>query len=189
LGEGVWEGYSSESIRCFGVATQTNADSPDLQHLVANVDRWTDTVTFSSSARNLLKLGLLDDKLFRPIRVKDLGQGAGPAVEPFVDLKPYHTTRIFPPSPPVVAPAVQGDPGYPAKDELEQAKEVVLKEMPEYAQLVREALANAMEVDEDIVTGDDHGMVVTPLGTGSAIPSKYRNGESSSRAALCRHET
>jgi hypothetical protein len=149
----------------------------DLQHLVANIDRWTDSVTFSSSARNLLKLGLLDDKLFKPISVEDLGQTDGPAVEPFIDLKPYHTTRIFPPSPPIVEAAVKGDPGYPAKDELEQAKEMVLQEMPEYAQLVRDALAKTMDVDEDMATGDDHGMVVTPLGTGSAIPSKYRNGE------------
>jgi hypothetical protein len=151
--------------------------SLDLQHLVANIGRWTDSVTFSSSARNILKLGLLDDKLFKPICVEDLGQTDGPVVEPFIRLKPYHTTRIFPPSPPVVEPAVKGDPGYPAKEELEQAKEMVLQEMPEYAQLVRDALAKTMEVDEDMATGDDHGMVVTPLGTGSAIPSKYRNGE------------
>jgi hypothetical protein len=151
--------------------------SLDLQHLVANIDRWTDSVTFSSSARNILKLGLLDDKLFKPICVEDLGQSDGPAIEPFIDLKPYHTTRIFPPSPPVVEAAVKGDPGYPAKDELERAKEMVLQEMPEYAQLVRDALAKTMDVDEDMATGDDHGMIVLPLGTGSAIPSKYRNGE------------
>ena len=135
-------------------------------------------MTFTSSARNLLKLSLLDDQLFRPIRVENMGEDDGLAVEPFINIKPYHQTRIFPPGQPTIGTLLEGDPGYPAETEREAAKELVMQEMPEYARLVQEARTKTREVDEDMVSEDDYGMVVTPLGTGSAIPSKYRNGES-----------
>ena len=107
-----------------------------------------------------------------------MGEDDGLAVEPFINIKPYHQTRIFPPGQPSIGTLLEGDPGYPAETEREAAKELVMQEMPEYARLVQEARTKTMEVDEDMVSEDDYGMVVTPLGTGSAIPSKYRNGES-----------
>lgn len=136
-------------------------------------------MTFTSSAKNLLKLSILDNKLFKPVAV---GASSGETIaglpEPFIEVKPYHYTRIFPPSQPTIEGLPKGDPGYPAQDGLERAKEEILNEMPEYARLVKEALGKTTPVDEDMNGGDDYGMVVTPLGTGSAIPSKYRNGGS-----------
>ena len=96
---------------------------------------------------------------------------------PFIPAQPHMFTRIFPSTPPQVIVTGDSDPGYPAVRELESAQKLVMDEMPEYADLVKKAWEKTAAIEDAMTVEDDFGMVVTPLGTGSAIPSKYRNGE------------
>jgi len=146
--------------------------------VLANVDRFVDSVTYTSSARNLLKLNILDKDIFQLVHIEDKGdQSMKEDESPFIPAQPHMNTRVFPPSPPQVIVVGDSDPGYPAVPELESAQKLVMDEMPEYADLVKKAWEKTAAVGENRTVEDDFGIVVTPLGTGSAIPSKYRNGE------------
>lgn len=85
---------------------------------------------------------------------------------------------MHPPAPPKVVEDHAKDRPFPTKPaELEWAKDVLAKESPEYT-LACEAAQSTVASDPRSSTpstapGDD--IVVTTLGTGSAIPSKYRN--------------
>lgn len=84
---------------------------------------------------------------------------------------------MYPASPLEVLPHSRADPNYPesAKGQ-ELACQAVLTQMPRYADALR-TLESAPA--PSLPLPDDYGITVTPFGTGSAIPSKYRNGESS----------
>lgn len=85
---------------------------------------------------------------------------------------------MHPPAPPKVLPSGPKDRPFPTnKAELEWAKDVLAKESPDYA-LACEAAQKAVASDprsSQTSTAPGHDITVTTLGTGSAIPSKYRN--------------
>jgi hypothetical protein len=120
---------------------------------------------------------MLDEDIFQLPHTFNKGAVEDDPLEaPLTLVKPYQITRIFPPSPPTIPVSRPGDPPYPKEAEIEEAKKTIMQSMPEYATLVEEARKKVDQADVDM-SGDDYGIVVTPLGTGSAIPSKYRNGE------------
>lgn len=96
-------------------------------------------------------------------------------------MQPLHNTGMHPFAAPHVLEPRPSDVPFPTtKAGLEEAKATLEETLTEYiasVTLAKEAvaleLAQRMEVEASI--GDD--IVVTTLGTGSAIPSKYRNGE------------
>lgn len=58
---------------------------------------------------------------------------------------------------------------------------MVLAQMPKYADALR-TLESAEVMPTE--SPEDYGISVTPFGTGSAIPSKYRNGKPHVRTAF-----
>lgn len=86
-------------------------------------------------------------------------------------------TRIFPPSATTIAHPHTGDPVCPiGPEEIATAQGKVEQDIPKFGEALR-ALREAPLQDVDMDAGEHYGIVVTPLGTGSAIPSKHRNGE------------
>jgi len=82
-----------------------------------------------------------------------------------------------PAAPKLMSPSAKDRPFPTQPAELEWAKDVLAKESPEYS-LACEAAQRAVASDSrssqpSTAPGDD--ITVTTLGTGSAIPSKYRN--------------
>lgn len=93
-------------------------------------------------------------------------------------LQPYHLMKMYPPTPPTVLQPHERDlPFHTTSEATQSAKDKVQISMPEYAaecsrarQSVR---ADPRGTSDRKELGDD--VVVTTLGTGSAMPSKYRN--------------
>lgn len=86
--------------------------------------------------------------------------------------------RMHPPAAPALMPPHAKDRPYPTDpSEIQWAREVLSRESPDYALACEEARRNVENDRRSNVTeskpGDD--IIVTTLGTGSAIPSKYRN--------------
>jgi ribonuclease Z len=83
--------------------------------------------------------------------------------------------KMYPSGPLEVLPHSRADPNYPESTKgQELACQAVLTQMPRYADALR-TLESAPEAS--LPTPNDYGITVTPFGTGSAIPSKYRNGK------------
>ena len=93
-------------------------------------------------------------------------------------VRPQQSVRMHPPGPVETLPLVDKFGPYTATPEdLIRARRHLRKESPRYAQLCDEA-KKAVEADPRSASsrnrvGDD--ILITTLGTGSAIPSKYRN--------------
>ncbi|KAK8843961.1 hypothetical protein IAR55_006753 [Kwoniella newhampshirensis] len=150
------------------------------QHLIADPDNSPDHTVFNSAAWNTLQLSLLDSEIFTPPYI------ASSTPEPSSPLPPNTNflvqgsyCRMHPPSPASILPHHEKDvPFLVIAAEGDVARETILSDMPEYAQACNAAQA-AVRADPRSGTppasqaGDD--IVVTTLGTGSAIPSKYRN--------------
>jgi ribonuclease Z len=85
---------------------------------------------------------------------------------------------MHPPAPPALMPPHAKDRPFPTDpSEVQWAREVLSRESPEYALACEEARRNVENDPRATVTASKPGenIIVTTLGTGSAIPSKYRN--------------
>ncbi|WWC73000.1 uncharacterized protein I206_106964 [Kwoniella pini CBS 10737] len=167
----VWESADyKEWMKAFGERTQ---------HLIADPVEYPDRTVFNSAAWNTLQLSIADSTIFNPPYVTS-------PRPPSVDLPPNTSflvegafCRMHPPAPVTLLGVHDKDiPFTITKEEAESARETIRQDMPEYsiacdaAQLsISSALRAKSSSDKQI--GED--IVVTTLGTGSAIPSKYRN--------------
>jgi len=93
-------------------------------------------------------------------------------------LVPNLEVRMHPPAAPAILPPHAKDRPFPTNSsEVQWAREVLSRESQDYALACEEARRNVANDPRsnasDAKPGDD--ITVTTLGTGSAIPSKYRN--------------
>ena len=124
---------------------------------------------------------LLDDQIFSIPHTLD-DDAAGPALPPNTTvLKPYHNIGMYPASAPHLLEPRPSDTPFPTTAAgLEEAKVKVRESMADYAAAVdaaRTAVQNEITQRSQAALGAGEDIIVTTLGTGSAIPSKYRNGE------------
>lgn len=154
---------------------QVNADLQ--KHLLADTRNPSQEAFFRSAAWNATQLSLLDPIIF-PIPHAASSAPISHSASNTQTLEPGLEVRMHPPGVPAQLPPHPKDRPFPTKPaELEWAKEVLAKETPEYI-LACETAQQAVAADprssqSPSSPGDD--ITVTTLGTGSAIPSKYRN--------------
>lgn len=158
------------------------------QHFIANIDSFTDQLTFTSAGIHLVSLKALDSDIFQPPQVFNPPAPTTPLPTlpaKFITAVPHLEKRIHPSEDPVVPELPASDPGYPSNDEL-GAKEVqILNRVPLYKAAIEEVKnednkpgdPNAEDEQQATKGPNDYGIVTYPLGTGSALPSKYRNGQ------------
>jgi ribonuclease Z len=138
-------------------------------------------------------LSLLDAEVFKVPRQKPT-QEAGPvaadhhmaaSLSSVAEAHHGHYIRMHPAAPPVVQAPGPNNPAFPSAKDLPAAVERISGQMPRYLGLVADAQRRVREeqASKDRSSVDSarktFGINVTPLGTGSAIPSKYRNGKDS----------
>ncbi|WWD21385.1 hypothetical protein CI109_105870 [Kwoniella shandongensis] len=149
------------------------------QHLIADPSDSPEHTVFNSAAWNTLQLSLLDSQIFTPpyLSSPETTTATLPPNTSFLVQCSY--CRMHPPSPVSVLPPHEKDvPFRITSSEGGAAREKIRHDMPEYAQAC-DVAQEAVKADPRSTTplaplpGDD--IVVTTLGTGSAIPSKYRN--------------
>ena len=83
-----------------------------------------------------------------------------------------------PPAPPTILPAHPRDIAFPSDaDHIESALRQLREELPDYASACEKARQSVRADPRWTENAKDAGsdIVVTTLGTGSALPSKYRN--------------
>ncbi|KAL4068530.1 hypothetical protein V8B97DRAFT_2024779 [Scleroderma yunnanense] len=154
-----------------------NQFGPDVHHLVASRRHLSDPVTFTSAAYCQLRLNQLDSNIFplpkfsmnaeRPLR-----DVAGLPV----NTRPMHaglSVGLHPPRPPaenenndeldLFHPAVRSDRPLPLPDST----------LASFAEAQAAVQLSSKGYDVETIPGKD--VVVCTLGTGSAIPSKFRN--------------
>lgn len=96
-------------------------------------------------------------------------------VERAQPLQAYQAMKMYPAAPLGILPHSGADPNYPESAQgQELSRQAVLIQMPRYADALR-SLESAP--DASLPVPENYGITVTPFGTGSAIPSKYRNGK------------
>ncbi|WVQ93116.1 hypothetical protein IAU59_000180 [Kwoniella sp. CBS 9459] len=149
------------------------------QHLIAETEQCPDRTVFNSAAWNTLQLSLLDPQIFTPPFVTAPQQSSTPLPPNTSLLIEGSNCRMHPPAEPTILPHHEKDvPFLYTRVEAEVARAKIREDMPEYAQAV-DAARQAVASDPRSISpptprpGDD--ITVTTLGTGSAIPSKYRN--------------
>ena len=152
---------------------------PDTQHAIATTDGYRNDIAFTSSAWNVLQLSLIDGDLFSlPHAITSSSPDASSLPPNVTFLRPNHNIKLNPPGKLELLEPRDSDVPFPTTLEAaHNARRDFLKSMPEFAlecAKAREAVRKdprwgntSKEVGDDIV--------VTTLGTGSAIPSKYRN--------------
>lgn len=153
---------------------------PNTEHLYAD-EQGTNEIFFRSSAWNATQLNLLDPTIF-PVPAHAVVPSPPAAMPPNAQqLVPNHLITVYPPKPVSIAEDHVKDQIFPTTEAgLAEARVALRQANPEYAAAVDAAQA-AIAADAErrgsrpSLPGDD--IVVTTLGTGSAIPSKYRNGE------------
>lgn len=165
-------------IWCQHECTYYFGTTADQQHFLADSEQHSRDTFFRSAAWNTLQLSLLNTEIFPP------PTSAPPSPLPPSSttsqlLLPNHEISMHPLGPPHIIPHHMKDRPFPSSQaDLAWARDVLATEIPEYAQACSRAKAS-VEADPRYQTpgssqpGDD--IVVTTLGTGSAIPSKYRN--------------
>lgn len=150
------------------------------QHLYAD-DIGTGEIFFNSAAWNAFKLNMLDSTIFPVLEHYNPDYSAPSLPENTSLLVPNTMISMYPPKPAEVLERLEKDQQFPTDPSaLEALRQRMRDESPEYAAAADAAQASVAEeaikrVNVQAVPGDD--IVVTTLGTGSAIPSKYRNGE------------
>lgn len=159
-----------------------------FQHILALTDvAGKDHVSFNSSAWNLLRMSHLDRSVFPPViqtpsqTVIDTASSEGSEGQVHL-ADPYLAVRAHPPSQAQDVPRLGSD--IPLPETAEAANEALANlpaEMPAYDTAVQQVKG----VTSSAQLPEHYSIVTVPLGTGSAIPSKYRNGES--RAGTRRH--
>ncbi|WVW79468.1 hypothetical protein I302_101437 [Kwoniella bestiolae CBS 10118] len=167
----VWDSEEYKDwMKAFGECTQ---------HLIADPVNHPDRTVFNSAAWNTLQLSLADPEIFVPPFVSS-------PHPPSIDLPPNTSflvegsfCRMHQPGAVTVVDTHEKDlPFSITSSEAEVARETIRQDMPEYAiacdQAHQAILADPRSTHPPTPkVGDD--ITVTTLGTGSAIPSKYRN--------------
>ncbi|WVQ73573.1 hypothetical protein IAR50_003151 [Cryptococcus sp. DSM 104548] len=169
-----------EWMRAFGEETQ---------HLIADTAPVHPQTAFNSAAWVTLNLSHLDPSIFHPPLLHRTPSSSltSPSLFGFSDLppksrilEPNDFCRMHPRSEVGVLPRHEKDVPFTVGPEeaVQKAKERVEEHYPEYAEACKKA-QEAVRADprsnEQVggEPGDD--LIITTLGTGSAIPSKYRN--------------
>ncbi|KAJ9120156.1 hypothetical protein QFC22_003055 [Naganishia vaughanmartiniae] len=144
------------------------------EHIVTVVDRVSDAITYTSSSWNLLRLNMLDDQIFKLPLIEKCEDEKTPLFTGAQKLEPYQIAKLYPPARLNTLSHNPSDPNYPeSTDGQKKSRDLVLAQMPKYADALQ-TLESAEITPAQ--SSDDYGISVTPFGTGSAIPSKYRNG-------------
>ncbi|RXW24848.1 hypothetical protein EST38_g1005 [Candolleomyces aberdarensis] len=156
----------------------------DAQHVVASKEHCPNSVTFTSAAANQLRLSKLDPVIF-PLqkfqmesrrRLADI-----PNLPPNTHLMVSNLNiRIRPPAPPAKNPnAITNDYFHPLLEKMTPTDTSIPVELSTEtqnkfveAQQLTEKIERAILKSGVTKPGDD--VVVIPLGTGSAVPGKYR---------------
>ncbi|KIR35362.1 ribonuclease Z [Cryptococcus deuterogattii MMRL2647] len=158
------------------------------KHLIANTTPATDHAVFNSAAWNTLHLSLIEPTIFHPPFLRHPStsftslESTLPSNVTFIH--PNDFVKMYPPSPLETFPWHEKDlPFTVTENQADDAREKVKKEKKEYGEVCEKARntvrqldmekAKAKEMNNENEYSDD--IVVTTLGTGSAIPSKYRN--------------
>lgn len=150
--------------------------APDVNHVVASREHCPDPVTFTSAAFNQLRLSELDNTMFPVPKYRldpetKFSDIAGlPEKIHIMASNLYMNMR--PPAPPIIENLPGGgDRFHPA---VKKSSSLDLSQLTsgKFA-AARLNVANALEKGMDVPKGAEVG--VLPLGTGSALPSKYRN--------------
>lgn len=89
-----------------------------------------------------------------------------------------HHTRMHPAATPDIWAPGSSNPVFPLRHDVEAAKSSTSGQMSKYLSLTAAAKQRVSDLESSACSHNpkDYGIEVTPLGTGSAIPSKYRNG-------------
>ena len=150
-----------------------------LEHLIARSDEFLCDIAYRSTAWISLKLSLIDGDVFRlPFGVASDSSESYPLPPNATFLQPYHQIRMQPPAPPKILSAHPRDIAFPTNaDDIKIACRHLKEELPDYASACEQARQSVRADPRWTETARDAGsdIVVTTLGTGSALPSKYRN--------------
>ena len=147
--------------------------------MIAQTSDYQNDIFFTTSAWNLLRLSLIDGDMFLlPFCTPRVAADpiALPPNSSF--LVPNHAIRMHPPGKACIEDPHRKDPPFPTTiDAALAARRELVKGLPEYAIACAKA-RSSVRADErwtsaERFVGDD--IVVTTLGTGSALPSKHRN--------------
>lgn len=167
----VWEDERyQEWVARFGEATQ---------HLVVEKNR-AGPIHFDASAWQCLRLNLIDPSMFPVPHFDEVNPQPEWKFPPNAQrLVPGLVTGMYPPKPPTIPPPGEKarQPFPTAHAQLGAARQSIRDELPEFAaacSAAQEVIA-AEEKKRTVQPGPGDDIVVTTLGTGSAIPSKYRN--------------
>ncbi|EGO29330.1 hypothetical protein SERLADRAFT_412876 [Serpula lacrymans var. lacrymans S7.9] len=142
----------------------------DVQHIVASRKHGHDPVTFTSAAFNQLRLNQLDSEIFKIPKYR---------LEPDTDIRRggylyfLNIVCIRPPRPPLHEKDTEHyDLFHPATSSSApfSLPELTMKRFAEAKSAIEDRIANNTVPKQP---GDD--ITILPLGTGSAVPSKYRN--------------
>ncbi|KAI0305153.1 hypothetical protein B0F90DRAFT_1701754 [Multifurca ochricompacta] len=144
-----------------------NGFSDDTQHLISSPDHNPDPLTFTSAGLSQLRLSQLDQEMF-PL--------------PYYNTTPRKELSLMPSLPPqcTYMQPVMIDPILKEKDKFHPA--MAAKTPPELPSVTKEKFTNTQsavhlrvaELDGGVPKAGDE-LVVVPLGTNSAISSRYRN--------------
>ncbi|KAL1407583.1 hypothetical protein Q8F55_007016 [Vanrija albida] len=150
---------------------------PKTQHLVAEV-RTAGPTFFNSAAWNTLHLHRLDEAVF-PVPDYKYEAPAPPTLPVNATLAvPNHSIKMYPPKPLELIETHAKDVQFPTDAEGVDA-DVQANGETDYAKAAEAARAEvatkAAALAESQVSQPGDDIVVTTLGTGSAIPSKFRN--------------
>jgi ribonuclease Z len=128
----------------------------------------------------MFHLSLLDNDIFPPPKLRTLAsRGAPPSTTAKITpLMPNYQVTMYPPAEGGMLPDHPKDRLFPGTaEELVSAQVEAFAAMPDFAKAIQVA-CKAVRADPLWETKQDfpgHDITVTTLGTGSAIPSKYRN--------------
>ncbi|ORX93536.1 Metallo-hydrolase/oxidoreductase [Basidiobolus meristosporus CBS 931.73] len=149
-----------------------NSFGPETQHIVAHTDICSQTIAFTGSAKTQLKLSHMDNEIFplpyfsntpnKPLlSIPNLPEKTVEASS----LLAYHTE-----------PKQNLDVSYvlPPFDPESEEYKTTLADREDYLAAIKE-LKESLPESLNPTTTSGHDVVVTTLGTGSALPSKYRN--------------
>ncbi|TXT09068.1 hypothetical protein VHUM_02542 [Vanrija humicola] len=153
------------------------AFGPKTQHLLAEV-RTAGPTFFNSAAWNTLHLHRLDEEVF-PVPYYKYDAPPLPTLPANATLaKPNHAVSMYPIKPLEVIETHIKDTQFPTDAEV-LAADLASSPATDYAKAAdaarAEVAAKAAAVAETHVPQPGDDIVVTTLGTGSAIPSKFRN--------------
>lgn len=170
LGSGVLEDERYKSFM--------NGFADDTQHLISSPDHSPDPLTFISAGLSQLRLNQLDSEMFplpyfRTTPRKDLSlvtqlppQSSFIQSNSFVDIRPPRRVLVDPMSEemdrfhPAMAAEVTPEPPFATNEKFAETKSIISNRLA--------------TLDNDVPNAGDE-LVVIPLGTNSALSSRYRN--------------